>query len=66
MFLKTFISEFSYIEVWFTGKTYKLLKIEVKINIVLVIKVCNIKMTRYLAQPREIIFIKRLWIFVIC
>ena len=39
MFLKTFISEFSYIEVWFTGKTYKLLKIEVKINIVLVIKV---------------------------
>ena len=34
MFLKTFISEFSYIEVWFTDKSYKVLKIEDKINIV--------------------------------
>ena len=37
MFLKTFDSEFSYIEVWFTYKTSNPLKIEDKMNINLVI-----------------------------
>ena len=37
MFLKTFDSESSYIEVWFTYKTSNLLKIEDKMNINLVI-----------------------------
>ena len=37
IFLKTFNSEFSYIEVWFTDQNYKLLEIEDKINITLVI-----------------------------
>ena len=35
--LKTFYSEFSYIEVWFTDQTSKRLEIEDKINITLVI-----------------------------
>ena len=37
IFLKTFNSEFSYIEVWFTDRNYKPLEIEDKINITLVI-----------------------------
>ena len=37
LFLKTFDSEFSYIEVWFTVQNPKSLKIESKINITLVI-----------------------------
>ena len=37
MFLKTFNSEFSYIEVWFADQNSKLLEIEEKINISLVI-----------------------------
>ena len=37
--LKTFDSEFSYIEVWFTNQNSKPLEIEDKINIALVIKV---------------------------
>ena len=37
IYLKTFNSEFSYIEVWFTNKNSKSLEIEVKINITLVI-----------------------------
>ena len=36
-FLKTFNSEFSYIEVWFANENYKPLEIEDKINITLVI-----------------------------
>ena len=36
-FLKTFNSEFSYIKVWFTDQNSKLLKIEVKTNMTLVI-----------------------------
>ena len=39
MFLKTFDSELSYIEVWFTDQNFKLLEIEDKINITLVISV---------------------------
>ena len=37
IFLKTFDSEFSYIELWFTDQNSKLLDIEDKINITLVI-----------------------------
>ena len=37
IFLKTFDSEFSYIEVWFTDQNSKPLEIEDKINIALVI-----------------------------
>ena len=37
MFLKTFNSEFSYIEVWFTDQNPKPLEIEDNINITLVI-----------------------------
>ena len=37
IFLKTFNSEFSYTEVWFTEKNYKPLEIEDKINITFVI-----------------------------
>ena len=37
IFLKTFISEFSYIEIWFTDQNSKPLVIEGKINITLVI-----------------------------
>ena len=37
IFLKTFGSEFSYIEVWFTDQNYKPLEIEDKIHITLVI-----------------------------
>ena len=37
IFSKTFKSEFSYIEVWFTDQNSKLLEIEDKINITLVI-----------------------------
>ena len=36
IFLKTFNSEFSYIEVWFADHISKLLEIEDKINIILV------------------------------
>ena len=37
MFLKTFNSEFLYIEVWFTDQNSKPLEIEDKINMTLVI-----------------------------
>ena len=37
IFLKTFDSEFSYIEVWFTDENYQPVEIEDKINITLVI-----------------------------
>ena len=37
LFSKTFNSEFSYIEVWFTDQNFKLLEIEDKMNIPLVI-----------------------------
>ena len=37
IFLKTFVSEFSYIEVWFTDQNSKPLEIEDKINIISVI-----------------------------
>ena len=37
MFLKTFDSEFSYMELWFTDQNSKPVEIEDKINITLVI-----------------------------
>ena len=37
IFLKTFIFELSYIEVWFTDQNFKPLEIQDKINIILVI-----------------------------
>ena len=37
IFLKTFDSEFSYIELWFTDQNSKSLEIEDKVNITLVI-----------------------------
>ena len=37
IFLKTFVSEFPYIEVWFTDQNFKPLQIAEKINITLVI-----------------------------
>ena len=49
MFLKTFNSEFSYVEVWFTDQNSKPLVIKVKISITLVIK--KQKMTCYFFQP---------------
>ena len=48
VFLKTFNSEFSYIEVWFTEQNSKLLKIEGKINITLVIIQFNQEIKCYL------------------
>ena len=42
IFLKTFNSEFSYIEVWFIDQNSKLLEIENKINITLVVNL-NVK-----------------------
>ena len=58
--LKTFDSEFSYIEVWFTDENSKLLETEDKVNITLVIsqRVKNVKMNRYSVQPRDQIFVK--------
>ena len=46
LFLKTFDSEFSYIEVWFTDQNSKPLEIEDKINIILVINQ-NIKYEKW-------------------
>ena len=42
IFLKTFNSEFSYIDVWFTDQSSKLLEIENKINITLVIIITKV------------------------
>ena len=48
VFLKTFNSKFSYIEVWFTEQNSKLLEIEGKINITLVIIQFNQEIKCYL------------------
>ena len=64
IFLKTFNSEFSYIEVWFTGQNSIPLEIERKINVILVInqstkyKIMSLAMQRYSVQPRDQIFVK--------
>ena len=55
MFLRTFSSGFSYIEVWFTDQNSKVLEIEGKINVTL----RNIiKMMYYPIEPRDGIFVK--------
>ena len=59
IFLKTFHSEFLYIEVWFTDQNPNPLEMEDKINITSVlIKVQHITMSRYSVQPRNRIFVK--------
>ena len=50
IFLKTFNSEFSYIEVLFTDQNYKLPEIQDKVNITLKI---TIKMSHNSIEPRE-------------
>ena len=56
IFLKTFNSEFSYDEVWFTDKNSRQLDIEDKSNITLVIKSdVKYKMTRHSVQPRTFV-----------
>ena len=60
IFLKTFDSEFSYIEVWFTDQNSKPLEIEVKINITLVsnLSVKYKKMMCCSVRPRHQTFVK--------
>ena len=68
VFLKTFNSEFSYIEVWFTEQNSKLLEIEGKINITLVINQ-NVKYKNdslFSSTTRLNVICKRLWIFFFC
>ena len=55
IFLKTFDSEFSYIEVWFTDQDSKPLEIKDKINIILFI---NQSEMRYSVQPGDQIIAK--------
>ena len=55
IFLKTFDSEFLYIEVWFTNQISNPLEIEDKINITLVF-----------SSTKKSNICKRLWIFVFC
>ena len=69
MFLRTFNSEFSYIEVWFTEglQNCKLPEIEDKLNITLAI---NEKVKRkndsLLSSTKRFEICKRLWILVFC
>ena len=59
IFLKTFDSEFLYIEVSLTDQNSNPLEIEDKISITLVInKRITYKMTCYSVQPRERVFVK--------
>ena len=59
VFLKTFNSEFQEIKIWFTDQTSKLLEVEDRINVTLIIKKCrlSIKMS-YSIQPRERRYVK--------
>ena len=52
IFLKTFNSNFSYVEIWFTDHNSKSLQIEDKINITL-IKVQKIETMQYSVQFRD-------------
>ena len=52
IFLKTFNSEFDYIEVWLTHQNVQPLEIEDRINLTLVIK-WRLKM-RYSIEPRKL------------
>ena len=69
IFFKTFDSEFSYIYVWFVDQNSKLLDIEDKINITLVInRNVNIKNNALFSSMRysRSNICKRLWIFIFC
>ena len=67
IFLKTFDSECSYIEVWFTDQNSNPLEIEDKINITLVInESIPYKNDTIFSSPKRSIICKRLWIFVFC
>ena len=57
IFLKTFDSDFPYIEVWFTDKNSQPLEIEDRINLMLMIKLKIIKM-RYSMEPRDRVYVK--------
>ena len=59
-FSKTFGSEFSYIEIWFTGQNSRPLGRK------LLIKVQYIKMSHYSVQPKYQIFVKGYGFFVYC
>ena len=65
-FLKTFGSEFSYIEVWFTEQNSNPLEIEDKINILLVINksITYIKSDTLFSSTKRPNICKKLWIFV--
>ena len=60
IFSKTFDSEFSYIEVWFTDQSSNPLEIEDKIKITLVINesIIYTNMAHYSVQPGDQIFVK--------
>ena len=67
VFFKTFISEFSYIEIWRTDQNSKLLKLEDKIKITLAVnKNLTYKMTHYSVHYRDRISVKGYGIFVFC
>ena len=67
MFLETFVSEFSYIQVWFTDQNFKPLEIEDKINITLaIIEAITYKNDTLFSSPERLNICKRLWIFVFC
>ena len=57
IFLKTFDSDFPYIEVWFTDQNSQPLEIEDRINLMLMIKLKIIKM-RYSMEPRDRVYVK--------
>ena len=67
VFSKTFISDFSYIEIWLTDQNSKLLKLEDEIKITLVVNYnLTYKMTHYLFHYRDRISVKEYGIFVFC
>ena len=67
IFLKTFNSEFSYIEAWFTDQNFNPLQIEDKINIILVINLgISYKNDTLFSSAKRSNICKRLWIFVFC
>ena len=64
-FYRTFNTEFSYIEIWFTDKNSKQLEIKNKINISLVVLIIKLKFNqcvtykiRYSFEPGNRIFVK--------
>ena len=64
--LKTFNSEFSYIEVWFTDQTSQPLEIENRINLALVINWYSCYKNVLFIWIKRSNMCNRLWIFVYC